>query len=403
MNRLIFSLSAAVVAQATLVATPSGAQSTRIPDPFSSGAPAAMPASPLAGGMPATAGGSYMDVYGNPIVLPAQYCAPDQAYGACPPGAGDGLYADFGGYSMPDQVGPHYFDVSAEAVFLRPDGLLDGIGPLSTIGLGNTDDTLPSPATGLNDYEAGWRIALRYDLGPLSVLEATYTGLYDIGFTSSVTAENNDLFSAFSNFGLNNTFLELDNASVHRFSYDSDLQSTEFTYRRYWVGANPRISGTLLTGFRYVRMTEQMAFFGSGLNGSGTIALNSENDLLGGQFGGDGWIGLRQGLRFGVEGKAGVYNNRFKLAKTGVFSAATPDFVAAAEGNQVAFVGESRALLVADILPSWSLRGGYEVLYISSLATVGSNLSTTAPSSILVNSQGDALYHGFTAGFEYVW
>ena len=36
--------------------------------------------------------------------------------------------------------------------------------------------TLPAQ----DDYEPGWKIAVRYDLGPLSVFEATYMGLYDM-------------------------------------------------------------------------------------------------------------------------------------------------------------------------------------------------------------------------------
>ncbi|MBX3434588.1 MAG: hypothetical protein KF847_14815 [Pirellulales bacterium] len=379
--------------------------------------PAAFPASPLAGGPAAAAGGAYTDVYGNPIVLPASYCGPaGDPYGACPagyPGGGDGMYADFGGYSMPDQVGPHYFDVSVETVFLQNDDSFEGVAPLASIGAAGPTALAPSGLT--DDYEAGWRIALRYDLGPLSVLEATYMGLYDIGFGASlnsvdVAPGNQDfqLFSPFSQYGVGTLIPGVDDGQTYSINYQADLQSTEFSYRRYWVGANPRVSGTYLLGFRYLRLTEDFTFNTVGLvtpvaTGEASRLWSSENDLLGFQLGGDGWIGLRQGLRLGSEVKAGVYNNRFVFQNAGDLPGQQSDFNSVTKGNQVAFASEANVVMVADILPSWSIRGGYQVLYLNSLATVGNNIDPTNYFSTAANTQAHALYHGFFGGLEYIW
>jgi hypothetical protein len=66
-------------------------------------------------------------------------------------------------------------------------------------------------------------------------------------------------------------------------------------------------------------------------------------------------------------------------------------------------VGEAKIDLVADILPSLSLRGGYRVMYMSSLVTVGNNIDPTDVTSTVLYTQGDALYNGFHGGIEYIW
>jgi hypothetical protein len=327
---------------------------------------------------------------------------------------GDPMAVDFGGYSE-DQIGPHYFDVSFGTVFLQSQTLLDGVGPLASITAGPAAPRILDPSASGDSYEAGWQVALRYDLGPLSVLEATYMGLYDFGFNDVINSvdvttmppgQNFQLFTVFSNFGVPTPIDGLDDGSVYSLQYQSDLQSTEFSFRRYWVGNSSRISGTYLLGFRYVRLTEELNFNAEALAGNSSLQWADENDLLGFQLGGDGWLGLRQGLRVGCEGKAGVYNNRFKFSGTGDFAEvgnAPDDYAVSLDGNDVAFVGEAGVSIVADILPSWSLKGGYHAYYIDNLATVSSNIDTTTFVPATINAGNDALYHGFSAEAEYVW
>ena len=283
-------------------------------------------ASPLAGGHAAVAGGQFMDAHGKSIVMPASYDAPvagadcyggGDCYGGADPGA---AFVDFGGYG-PDQIGPHYFDVQFGTVVLAPENPpLENVGAFSSDGIGIAQPKFLNPSGQGDDLEAGWQIALRYDLGPLSVLEATYMGIYDFNFGGRVVSTevsvngDNQLFSVFSDFGLGTLNNALDFASVHEIAYESDLQSTELSYRRYWVGYNPRISGTYLLGARYIRLTENFNFFGSStLDGSANINFDASNDVVGFQVGGDGWLGVLQGFRIGFEGKTGIYNNRFEF------------------------------------------------------------------------------------------
>jgi hypothetical protein len=378
-----------------------------------------MPAAPLAGGAAALGGGSYMDAHGNPIVLPASYGEPAMGYDCYGGGmAGDpgAAYVDFGGYG-PDQCGPYYFDIAVETVALQSEDMFEDVPPLASVTALGPTTFAPEPFN--DEYAVGWQIAARLDVGALSVIEGTYMGIYDLGFNESINSltetdrvfgipQQDQLNSIFSGYGLN-PILGLDAGDVYTLDYESDLQSTELSYRRYWLGYYPRISGTYLLGFRYVRMTEDLNFNTvtdvlSGTPNTGNIVWSTDNDLVGAQLGGDAWLCLRQGLRIGAEGKAGIYNNRFKYRHaTTLPDPSFDDFDFSTDGNQIAFVGESRCDLVADILPSFSIRGGYRVMYLSSLATVGNNIDTSDLASTAVLTQADALYHGFHAGLEYIW
>ncbi|MCA9259993.1 MAG: BBP7 family outer membrane beta-barrel protein [Planctomycetales bacterium] len=405
---------------------------------FHGGAVPAYPASPLAGGMSAAQGGAFMDAHGNPVVMPASYCQSCQggeAYGAmggcydggCYDGGGgygDAGYAQFGGYGM-EQCGPHYFDLSVDAVFLTEERLTANAAPFASVGVGANAPRVLDPSSAGGDYEAGWQIAGRYDIGALAVFEGTYMGIYDIGFNQTVNSvdvtnpvQDFQLFSAFSNYGVPTPLAGIDDGQSYSLGYDAQLQSAELSYRRYWVGHRPRFSGTWLVGFRYLKLDENLVFNAASLvtpsgGGSAFVAnssrrWDSKNDLVGFQLGGDGWMCLRQGLRLGAEGKAGLYNNSYKFRHAGTFPTGVTgvpptDFDLNVRNDQVAFASEGQVSLVADILPSLSLKASYRVLYLNSLASVSDSVDVTDIASTAIANQGDALFHGFTGGIEYVW
>ncbi len=436
-----------------------------------------------------------VDAYGNPMIVPAGYCeqggecgdtcqpcdgcapcggcAPcngcgpcsggcmrDGGFmGPCPMGAGGtdppvgydlmddaGMQGDF-----VDQRGPHYFDVRAEAVFLQRDTTFGRDIPISVAGQ-STNIVL---ATGQLDYgiQPGFRVVGRYDICPLSVVEFGYTGIFDFNSSATTQDPNGRLFSLFSDLGDPTSFTgstpvttnggpapQTERAFQHSISLESDLQSAEISYRRYWLGYLPRVSGTMLAGFRYTKLDEEFDFNSLGETTPATHPVNlafpingldytvsAENNLAGFQTGADMWLCLSQGLRIGVEGKAGLYDNHYVLQTRSVSTVTTngivtqgaagpPNLFEQSRKDQPAFLGEASVDLVADLLPSLSLRGGYEVLYINSIVLAGDNFNTGSPynPNIVDNGQGpqrtpfvadqsEALYHGAHVGIEYVW
>lgn len=364
-----------------------------------------------------------MDAHGNQAVIPAQYCQ-----GGCPPGYGGGYGDPCGNYCpMTEQCGPHYFDFSAEFVMYQR----ANYGSFEDQGL-MTLNVLPGGTEVLNindigsDYESGFRLTGRYDIGALSVLEFGYTGFFDMGGGASFTdpapvnATTGNLYSLYSDFGQNPvgavgvnpaSFAETDQAVSAYTDIETTLQSAEISYRRYWVGHSPRLTGTWLYGFRWTRLKDEFNF-ATQADGSYQNYIEAENDLAGFQLGGDAWLTVIQGLRVGLEGKAGVYGNQLDiLNQASTPASGTVAIDEAFSDEQVAFLGEARLMAVADITPSISLKAGYEVLFLSSVATSVDNFNPAspygegqgAPRQTVYWTQSDALFHGFHAGCEFVW
>jgi hypothetical protein len=431
----------------------------------------------------------YVDAHGNPVVVPAGYgqpygcsddysgdgacscggygCSSCEGYGGCGCGgygcagcAGGGMSPHYGGFTGPfpmgaggtdppvgydlmddvgmagymvDQRGPHYFDIRAEAVVLERDETFKQDIDFTIFNLGGP--IVLSSGQLQYDEEPGFRVLGRFDLGPLSVLEFGYMGIYDFESSASFTDPNpvdpvtgtGNLFSLFSDFGTNPATVaipggpmpETERSIFHSISIDSDLQTAEMSYRRYWVGFLPRVSGTLLAGFRYTRLREDFLFSTVG-EAALDYDLRADNHLAGFQTGGDVWVGLMQGLRIGAEGKAGIYNNNYEvhtlITTTPPLSVppaplVPPELDERFEDDDVAFISEASVDIVADILPSWSIRAGYEVLFLNSIVLAGDNFNAASPYGLagqapripFVAEQGHAFYHGGHVGLEFIW
>jgi hypothetical protein len=394
-------------------------------------------------------GGCYGDAYGHGGGMPHHgFTGPmPMGYGGTQPPIGYDLMNDVGveGYLI-DQRGPHYWDVRAEAVYLTREETFgrdliftkEGVAPTGVVRL--TADDL--------EYgeEPGFRIMGRCDVCPLAVIEFGYMGIFTFDDAATAVDEtgDSDLFSIFSNFGDNNEFPGVTNpggqgpfterAEQHSISIESDLQIAEISYRRYWLGWSPRISGTLLFGFRYAKLNEEFEFNSLGSEtvpfnnpaapiAAATYTVDADNDLSGAQLGADMWVGLMQGLRLGGEAKAGLYANRYNVTSEIVTTpppptgqVINPSLFEEFDDVEPALIADASVDLVADILPSVSLRAGCEVLFFNSVALAGDNFNTGSPynpapgdntfggvRTPFVDDEGEALYYGGHAGIEVIW
>lgn len=416
---------------------------------FVAGGPAAVSGTAHALHMtPANSLEPFVDAYGNQVVMPTNYCGPG---GGCPPGMGGygapGGNPYGGGYANTEQCGPHYFDFSAEYLhYFRADNPLSESLIVSTDGFAN-DNLADVPARSvlsggdLGGADAnGYRLTGRIDVGALSVAEFAYTGLYSDDSGNAISNDpSTTFFSLFSRYGTatngavgvagsageptGSDFEETDDAIQHGLDFESEIHSAEATYRRYWVGHNPRVSGTLLIGFRYTSLEQALGF--TSLANAGTapvvpksirIEAQSDNYLAGVQVGGDVWVTLLQGFRVGAEGKVGLYNNDYSHTSSVAASDGDPNgFNTLVDDNQAAFLAEGKLMAVADLTPSWSLKAGYEVLFISELALAGDSFALAQPYGDIngiadtmstfgsAEANGEVFFHGFSAGAEFVW
>lgn len=420
------------------------------------------------------------DAHGNPLIVQTQYGDPmgcnscgcgncggcdGGCYGGCDGSGSCGCYGPHNGYGgfngpMPmgaggtdppvgydlmndvgvqgdlcDQRGPHFFDVRAEAVYLHRDTTFDRDIDFTALNVGNTV-VLNSRQLDFED-RTGFRVIGRYDVCPMAVVEFGYTGIFDWSDQATVTDDAGNLYSLFSRpapgtglFGVDPAGVnvaggpnpESERAVQQTIYANSDLQSAEMSYRRYWLGYSPRISGTLLAGFRYTRLDDNFLFATSGSEPATAAQAGPfaelryrdqcENNLAGFQTGADAWISLTQGLRVGSEGKVGIYNNHWLVENritTTPYGTTPPSLVEKFKGDHIALLAEASVDAVADLMPSVSLRAGYEVLFMNSLALAAENFNETSPygnQGIRVpffDNDGQLFYHGAHVGLEYVW
>jgi hypothetical protein len=322
-----------------------------------------------------------------------------------------------------EQCGPHYWDCRMEAVSMIRDKTFSPDITFSRLGE-NGPFVLFSNQLDY-DYQTGFRVMGRYDLCPLTVLEFGYMGIYNINTAASTTDPNpvnpntGNLFSLFSNFGTNPATVavpqgpmpDTERSVTQSLFLTSNLQNVEMNVRRYWVGFSPCVSGTCLAGFRYTRLYEDFIFDTRG-EAHGNYNTRAENNLAGFQTGGDVWVHIWQGFRVGAEGKVGVADNHYNVQNTFTDTSGTAVFTHERFDKDIpALVTDASLDAVCDVCPSWSIRAGYEILFLNSVALAGDNFNQASPYAIagqaprvpFVADQSSAFYHGFHLGFEYIW
>ncbi len=351
--------------------------------------------------------------------------APSYGYGG---GYGDGFGGPMesqGGPYEDGSCGPRWYDVRVEAMYLKRDNVSRRVN-FSQDGLAGFADPVFVLSTDDLDFEfePGFRIEFRHEFGASSNVEASYFGTFHWSSSATATSDIDNLFSPFSDFGVDPAggFLETDQATQHTIDYKSDLHSGEINWRTGYISPYARVHGSWYVGARYFNLNEQFSFHSVALQhidprtglsrgpGEFTYQTRTNNNLIGAQLGTDLQICVLPGLMVGGEIAAGVFGN--SSSQTNVLFGTTldPALRERVTREDVALAGEAGVSAVWQITPRFTLRGGYEVLYIDGVALAPENFDPTppflipsAPRNPQVNDNGHVLYHGVTAGVEYIW
>ena len=331
---------------------------------------------------------------------------------------------------------PRFFDVQFEVVnFLRdevtgePQGFYsDNIGLNQPIVLGTNDLDF--------NEELGVSITGNYMISANTFIEGRWLGAFN--WTSSAAVDSltatgaaSNLFSVFSEFGTNPNnmtqvgFPESDAANEASINYNTKLDSGELNMRRRWVTNNCAFHYSLFLGARYVRLDESFNLAATVIDGGGITTgsidytVRSNNDLTGFQLGGDLLFNVTKRIRLGSDIKAGIYGNQ-AITRATIFlqeedpmNPGTLIDQTIEERNQkaeAAFVGEANLYALVYITDRWTLRAGYDLMYINGVALAVENFNSDAtfltgggPRAPFINNTGDAFYHGVTGGFEFTW
>jgi len=244
------------------------------------------------------------------------------------------------------------------------------------------------------DTEVGPRVELFRRLGPNRGMSIEYFGI--------------DKWQADASFGPGNYYFLADMAggpdvTSLDLNYETELHSAEFNV---WGGMNRRLN--FFGGFRWVRLDDDLRVAGmlapSDGNAPFTGAYSANNNLYGFQVGTTGTIFEWWRLRLEGVAKAGIFYNDTDtnfLAQSTVFG----QFAADDSDSQAAFVGELGLNLSLQVTSHIALRGGYQVMWLSGVATAVDQISVTSADlgTTSVNAAGSLFFHGANAGVEVSW
>ncbi|MDX1947318.1 MAG: BBP7 family outer membrane beta-barrel protein [Pirellulaceae bacterium] len=348
--------------------------------------------------------------------------------GGRPHGLANGLLGDVLGCIAPYPDGgcaaPRWFDFSLEFMQLRREDPGRNT-QFTSLGLGGPDTGAPIVLQTDNldfDLESGFRFTALGQIGPASSVEFTFYGLFFYDDQQTVFSANNDLYSVVSDFGQlpAGGFAETDESDLQSIRYKSQFDNFEVNYRQRWQAPNCRYQGSWLAGIRYFKLKEDFNYLTQS-TANGTVLnprnaqfyTNSHNNLIGGQIGGDMWICLIPGLRMGGEAKFGVYGNHYNVDNTIRADSTDQVFLEELSTSDVAFIGQADLMATYRINYQWTLKVGYQFLYVDGVALASEQFNTTPPALVFptapnarepfTNDNGRLFYHGYSVGAEFCW
>ena len=266
-------------------------------------------------------------------------------------------------------------------VFLRRDNQDDLV-------LSNGATPITVGNLGFNEYTAGPAVTvIRHGfLNSAWDLDVTYFGVNDFHSTASSAGATTFFTTPNINFG----------GQTVTSDYRSRLNSTELNFRRNWNNWF-----TVLGGFRWVELQDVLA---TDIGGIATHSVNVNNHLYGFQFGGEALILTRGRFSVDAVGKAGIYGNQADQSTdiTGV-GGAVPAL--SARDTTTAFVGELGLTGAYAINDRWTVRGGYQAIWVDGVALAPDQFASSdiLTGEATLDMSGHPIYHGFTLAAELGW
>lgn len=192
------------------------------------------------------------------------------------------------------------------------------------------------------------------------------------------------------------------NTTTFDTAYRSRFRSTEANLRQS-LGES-----TLLVGFRYALVDEDLVIHGFGGGTDTFTAFSTQNDLFGLQ------LGLARDWRpcdacWGVGGfaKAGGYYNAVDVDAAHLLGTVPQGFARDSIGG-LSFLGEAGVAATYCVRSNVTLRIGYRLLIIDGIAIASEQIDRTGalhlPNPTLAGHDDGTLFaHGFDAGVEVTW
>jgi hypothetical protein len=236
-----------------------------------------------------------------------------------------------------------------------------------------------------------------------------------------ITSRNN--FGLFVPFAIDGGNPSFDGATRQTLAYSSHYSSFELNYRvkqrmsrdqlvmdpdgSWHRAASPGATYDYLVGLRMMEMRDILDWQAEdvfALGSDATYLLRTDNDLFGFQMGTG--ISLEHSRwSLGAKAKGGVFVNDALGRSTLDFTDEddnNDDFDLRLTNDELSFIGEFHLIGKWHLTPSFSLRAGYELMYLTSVA-LAPNQANFIPEFATLSTTGDPFYHGASFGFEGYW
>ena len=103
----------------------------------------------------------------------------------------------------------------------------------------------------------------------------------------------------------------------------------------------------------------------------------TRNSLTGGQIGGDLWVCIVPGFKFGVEAKGGVFGNLAKQHTNIAADSLSTPIVEEVSTTKAAFALEVGVMFIYKINQNFTLRGGYQSVFVDGVALAPENFNAS--------------------------
>ena len=255
-----------------------------------------------------------------------------------------------------------------------------------------------------SDANPGMRVMLGWKRDCDSAIELTYFGLWDLNSSRTVTGA--DDLAIPGDLGLASLdFFAADRMVV---TYRTQLNNFEVNYL-HDIGCNncPCCNCQWLVGFRYLNLEDQFNIQSTDVNtGTSNYHISTQNNLFGAQIGARI---VRHCNRFGWDatGKVGLFGNAAEESQ--YVTDFPPGFFLrpprSDSAGQVSMVADINVSAVYQLNCNWSVRAGYNVMWIEGVATAPDQLdfTDTPTSGSTVASNGGLFLHGANVGVEARW
>jgi len=272
-----------------------------------------------------------------------------------------------------------------------------GSGRVAVIRVNDEATAAPgAPVFAMSDlamnFQPGMRIVTGWRQDSQRAFEVSYFGIFN--WHDSAVVQGNNNLALPGDLGLASQDFFADDEM--RLSYRSQLNNAEANI----IGTDGNFS--LIGGFRYLSLYEKFNIRSTDLDsGTGDYRIRTTNNLFGGQ------LGARFGRSYGrlgwdATGKAGLFGNSASEWQF-VTDSVPGSFLRhrrTAAGAQLAFVGDINVSVTYRLFSFFTLRAGYNLLWVDGVALAPGQLdfTNTAASGTVLRSGDGFFAHGVSAG-----